>query len=74
MKEDYYIACELMECKACSSAFIARDERMLGQLSAGVRALFPAVNVNNVNNVNMLAMKQLSPCCVTGLLAAALPH
>lgn len=43
VKEDYYLACEYMECKACSSAFLAWDERMLNQLSAGVRAQFPAV-------------------------------
>lgn len=43
IKEDYYLACEYLECKACSSAFLTWGERMLDQLSAGVRAQFPAV-------------------------------
>ena len=43
VKEDYYLACEYMECKACSSSFLAWDKRMLDQLSAGVRAQFPVI-------------------------------
>lgn len=39
----YYLASELMYCKVCSSTYIAWDQRMLDQLSDGVRAHFPAV-------------------------------
>ena len=43
IKGYYYLACEMMECKVCSGAFLAWDERMLAQLSPGVRAQFPAI-------------------------------
>ena len=43
LKEYYYLAAEYMECRTCQGTFIAWDYRMLGQLTDGVRARFPAV-------------------------------
>ena len=41
-KSFYYLAGEYMEC-GCGGTFIAWDQRLLAQLTDGMRALFPAV-------------------------------
>ncbi|KAK3720983.1 hypothetical protein QZH41_018540, partial [Actinostola sp. cb2023] len=42
-QEFYYLAAEYMDCNACKGTFIAWDNRMLNQLSDGVRARFPVI-------------------------------
>ena len=39
----YYLAGEYMDCNACNDTFVSWDNRMLEQLSDGVRARFPVV-------------------------------
>ena len=56
VKEDYYLACKYMECKACSSAFLAWHERMLDQLSAGVGAQFPAILTQYACDVAVISL------------------
>ena len=43
MKYYCYVAAECMDCRACSGIFISWDQRMLSQLSDGVRVRFPVL-------------------------------
>ena len=43
IKDFYYLEGECMDCNACNSTFETWDNRMLEQLSDGVRAHFPAI-------------------------------
>ena len=43
LKDQYYLAAEYMECRKCSGTCITWDQRMLNQLSDGIRARFPVV-------------------------------
>ena len=43
IKDMYYLAGEYMSCPKCTGSFVSWDQRMLTQLTDGVRARFPVV-------------------------------